>query len=30
MENLEVVFQPVAEGTRCDPALGVEVPAKMR
>ena len=30
MENLEVIFQPVAEGTTCDPALGVEVPAKMR
>ena len=26
MENLEVIFQPVAEGTKCDPALGVEVP----
>ena len=27
MENLEVIFQPVAEGTKCDLALGVEVPA---
>ena len=29
MENGEVIFQPVAEGTKCDPALGVEVPAKL-
>ena len=29
MENNEVIFQPVAEGTKCDLALGVEVPAKM-
>ena len=29
MENLEVIFQPVAEGTKCDLALGVEVPAKI-
>lgn len=28
METLEVIFQPVAQGTTCDPALGVEVPAK--
>ena len=27
MENHEVILQPVAEGTKCDPALGVEVPA---
>ena len=27
MENYEVIFQPVAEGTKCDLALGVEVPA---
>ena len=26
MENHQVIFQPVAQGTRCDPALGVEVP----
>ena len=29
MENYQVILQPVAEGTKCDPALGVEVPAKM-
>ena len=27
MENLQVIFQPVSVGTKCDPALGVEVPA---
>ncbi|KAL8816617.1 MAG: hypothetical protein Q9191_008298 [Dirinaria sp. TL-2023a] len=26
MENHQVIFQPVAPGTKCDPALGVEVP----
>ena len=26
MENHQVIFEPVAPGTRCDPALGVEVP----
>jgi len=30
MENHQVIYQPVAAGTKCDPALGVEMPARMR
>ncbi|CAF9932522.1 hypothetical protein IMSHALPRED_008908 [Imshaugia aleurites] len=30
MEDYQVIFQPVAVGTKCDLALGVEVPARRR